>query len=212
VAPVGADDEPGVLAHRPAAALVAAHAGDAPVLLEQLVDREALAHLGAGPAGGVDEDLIEDRPARAVERVDTVVDGEAAVEHGGTGVEAHLARGGRAGRDHVIEQAPAREPGDPRELNLVGGERVAREGGAVDDEHVEAAAGEEHGGRGPGDPGADDDDVVHGRRSVAFERPARIGAGTQPAQVRYPGQPCPCATAQAAAVARAVRPDAPSFA
>ena len=68
VAPVGADHDSRPLDHCCATLAVAADADDAPSSIDDLVDREALAHLGAGLAGRVDEDLVEHRAARRVGR------------------------------------------------------------------------------------------------------------------------------------------------
>ena len=63
----------------------------------------------------------------------------------------------------------------------VGGEGVRAVAALVDDEHVEAGAGEEQGGRRAGGAGADDDDVVAaGRWVVRMVGPlgsGRLGRG-----------------------------------
>jgi hypothetical protein len=56
---VGADDHPGVLGDGAAVPAVAADAGDAPVLEDELLDGEPLADLGAGLGGGVDQQLVQ---------------------------------------------------------------------------------------------------------------------------------------------------------
>ena len=63
---VGADDHPGALGDGLAALAVAADAGDAPVLDDDLLDGEPLANLGSRLGRGVHEQLVEHGPARAV--------------------------------------------------------------------------------------------------------------------------------------------------
>ena len=127
----------------------------------QLVEGEALAHLGAGGARGVDEELVEQRAARAVDRARALELREAPAQDDRPGIEAHRRRRGRTRRDHPVEDPPAPQPRDAGHLDLVGGERVARERGAVDGEDLQAAAREEQCRRGAGDAGPDHDDVVH---------------------------------------------------
>ena len=141
---VRADDEPRTFRHRAPALLPT---GDPALLDADLGDLEALADLGAGGAGGVDEDGVEDLPARAEERVDALEFRETAGQNGRAGIEPDLAgcRGTRC--DHLVEQAPAGESRDPWQLHLVRRERVAREARLVHHEHAEATAAKQHPGR-----------------------------------------------------------------
>ncbi len=156
VAAVGADDEAGELC-----VLAAADAGRAAGLEQDLIDRESLADLGAGVAGGVHQDLVQDRAARAVERVDAFVFRPGALERDARLIEAHPARGGSAGGDHLVEQAPPFQSRAGGDLELVRGQRVRGEVGAVDDEDVQAGPGEQHRRGRARRPGSDDDRVVH---------------------------------------------------
>ncbi len=66
VAPVGADDDRGLLGDGCTARVVSADAGDASVVVgDDCLDDELLSHLGTGAGGGVDEDLVEHGAARA---------------------------------------------------------------------------------------------------------------------------------------------------
>ena len=135
-------------------------------------DARAVVERRAGRAGGVDEDRIEHRAAGRVEGVDTV---------GRLDRDPHLLVGERerrrahrrsAGGDDVVEHAPAVELHDPQAHQGVGRQRVGPVSAAVDDEHVETGAGEEHRGGGAGGAGADDDDVVAwSERGVLMTRP-----------------------------------------
>ena len=122
----------------------------------------AEADLDAGRLRGLDQERVEHGAARSVERLDAGlgldlddVDGVAVAHH----VPVH---GGRAGRDHAIEQAPAAELEDAGPHQRMGRERVALGTAAIDQEHAAAAPREQHGGGGAGDAGADDDGVVLG--------------------------------------------------
>ena len=66
-------------------------------------------------------------------------------------IEAHRRGRGRARREHAVEKTPAAQPRDAGHLDLVGGERVAGELGAVDGEDLQPALRQEQCRRGPGD-------------------------------------------------------------
>ena len=161
VAPVGADDEPRALGHGGAAARAAADAHHAIAVEHERIEGEALAHLGAGSPRSVDEELVEQRAPRAVDRARALELRKAPAQDDRPGIEAHRGRRRRARREHPIEDPPAPQPRDAGHLDLVGGERVARELGAIDGEDLQAAAREEQCRRGAGDAGPDHDDVVH---------------------------------------------------
>ena len=161
MAPVGADDE--LRGLRDGATIRAtADARHAVAVEHQRVEGEALAHLRPGVARGVDEQLVEQRAARAVDGACAVELREAPAQHHGPGIEAHRGRRRRARGENTIEDPPAPQPRDAGNLDLVGGERVARKRRAVDGEDLQAAAREEQCRRGAGDAGPDHDDVVHG--------------------------------------------------
>ena len=91
--------------------------------------------------------------------------------------EQHLADRGRTGACTAVEQSPAGQLDDAASGDAVGRDRVAREGRPVQQQHVVPGSGQQHRGRRPGAPGADDDDLVpveggvHSRRLCAARRP-----------------------------------------
>jgi hypothetical protein len=120
---------------RVACARTAAYAADPTVLGQDLVDVEALEDLRAGGPGGVNHDRVEDRAAGTVDGVDVL---EARVRPGQNDVavvEPDVRGGGAAARGDLVQQPPTPKAGDARQLNLVGGERVAGEARPVDREH-----------------------------------------------------------------------------
>ena len=157
---VGADHPRGLPGD--AAPLVAADDAVDPAVLVAGTsgDRHAVAERGAGGSGGVDEDRVEHGAPRRVQRVDAVgrLDGHRDLVVGVA--ERRRAHGRRARGDDGVEQAPAVELHDAGAHERVGGEGVRAVAALVDDEDVEAGAGEEQGGRRAGGAGADDDDVV----------------------------------------------------
>ena len=129
-------------------------------------DGDAVADVGTGGDGGVDEDRVEHGAPRRVERVDAVRgfdrDGDLVVGV----VEGGAPDGRGAGVDDAVEQPPAVELEDAAAHQGVGREGVGAVAAAVDDEDGQAGAGEQHGGGGAGGAGADDDDVVVGTVGV----------------------------------------------
>ena len=167
VAAVGPDHEAGLLARRRCAvAGPAANTGDAVVLEGQVVDGEPLPELGAGRDGGVDEHLVERRAARAeADRHpvdDQVVSGQREV------AEVHHDRGhrGTAGGQQRVEQPPAAQACRPVPVDEVTVGDLAREARAVDQEHVEPGARQQHRRRRAGAASPDDDRVVHARNRL----------------------------------------------
>jgi hypothetical protein len=140
-------------------------AGDAPAVSRQVLQRYAFAHLGAGSHGGIDQQLVEDRAAGTVHRVRAA---GLLWRHEGQVAEPKrdLRDRGTAGGAQGVEKSPAREPVDAVALDEVGGHDVAREGVAVEHQHLVALAGQEHGCRRTGAARADDDGVVHGASSL----------------------------------------------
>ncbi len=162
VGAVGADHDGGALLDGGAGGVAAPDADHPAVVPEQLLDGEALAHLGARLGGGVGEQRVDDGAADADGLAGAVDRCGLALEHDGPEVEAHGVEERRAGGPDAVEQAPPRQPGGAGGLDRVAGQDVARERGPVDDEHPAASAGEEHGGGGAGAAAPDDDGVVHG--------------------------------------------------
>ena len=133
------------------------------VVAADVGDGDAVADVGAGLGGGVDEDRIEHGAARRVQGVDAVgrLDRDDAPCSVAVGERRAPDRRG-AGGDDSVEQAPAVKLEDAAAHQGVGREGVGAVAAAVDDEDPQAGAGEEHGGGGAGGAGADDDDVVGG--------------------------------------------------
>ena len=160
---VGADHDGGVDDERSAVLVTPDDATHlAVVVAADVGDGDAVAELGAGRGGGVDEDRVEHRATRRVERVhaERWPDRDhhllAAVVEGG-------APDRRSPRfDDAVDQPPAVELEDAGPHEAVGGEGVGAVAGTVHDEHALAVAGEEHGGGGAGGAGADDDRVIEG--------------------------------------------------
>ena len=111
-------------------------------------------------SGSVDEDLVEQRAARRVRRSVAVRRPGAA----GDGEQAEVERvgvdGRAAGRDDLVEEAPAPQRGDSRCMDHVRRQRVARERRPVDHEHLVALAGEQHRSRGACAAGTHHDRVI----------------------------------------------------
>ena len=59
---IGTNDNAGTLGYRSASLRVSLDAHDSPAFGEQLVDDEAFSQFGAGFDGGVDQQLVENRP------------------------------------------------------------------------------------------------------------------------------------------------------
>jgi hypothetical protein len=170
---VGTDHQSGLLAESGAVAVPPADAADPAVAGDdELVDGAALPHLGARLAGRVDHDRVEDGAARAVDGVDALEAGEAAIEHHAGGVEADPAGGRGAGGGDAVEQAPAPQPGRPWELDLMGRQGVARKARPVRNQHVIALPCQQHRRGRAGDPGPDDDHVAHPVSPVSVAAPS----------------------------------------
>ena len=159
VQPVGPDDHPGPLGDGGPALGAAADAGHPPVVDEQVGDGEPLPHLGARLGRGVEEDLVQHGPPRAVG--DRGVGGPGGAGEGeraeveGVGVDRWA-----PGRDDPVEQPPAPQRGHPRGVHEVGGHGVAGERGPVHDQHAVTRRGQQHRDRGARAARAHHDDVV----------------------------------------------------
>ena len=78
-----------------------------PVLPAELVHDDIRADLSAGFPCGLDQHGVEQRPARAVERVDALVLGIVALHDGLPGVEPQRAGRRRAACRNPVEQPPS---------------------------------------------------------------------------------------------------------
>ena len=183
VQPVGPDHERRVDGQRPAGVVATVDARDpAPAIGAQADDGDAVADLGPGLRCRVDEQRVEDRPPRRVQRVDAVRGADRDDHLLVVVAERRAADGGGAGLDEAVEQPPAVELEDAAPHERVRRERVGAVAAAVDDEDAQAGAGQQHRRRRAGGAGADDDDVVVGsvgvHRSAPFRcRRSRAGSG-----------------------------------
>ena len=131
---VGPHHHVAVLDDRPTTRRVPTDAGDAPVVELDLVDGEGLADLDTALRRRVDEELVEHRPPGAVG--DRRVRGPRGTgERERSEVEAVGVDGRAVGGAQSVEHAPPVERGDPRRVDDVRRERVAREGRPIDEEH-----------------------------------------------------------------------------
>ena len=158
---IGADhDSGGDPRRRPVGALDDGAAHPAAVVADQIDDADPVHDLGAGVAGRIDQRRVEHRPPRRVERIDPVARFDRDDQLVVTVVEGGPPDRRRAGRLERAEHPPAMELEHTGAHQGVGGEGVAPVGLAVDGQHPQAAAGQQHGGRGPGAARPDDDGVV----------------------------------------------------
>ena len=172
---VGADHDPGALGDRRASPRVTADAGHDSVGGEQLVDREAVPQLGARLDGGVDQQLVEHGPARAVAARDAVDRPRGPGDRQRPEVERVGVDRRATGRLQALQQAPALERGHARRVHMMRRHRVAREGRLVDQQHPVALAREQH-RRGRSRAARSDNDRVvvlaHGSQRAARTRTA----------------------------------------
>jgi hypothetical protein len=118
-----------------AAALAAtANAGNPAAVSEDFLDGESLAGLGPRRGGGVDEQLVEDGPARGI--------GDRGVGSAGRARDGERAKVERIGvdrraprRQELVEESPSVQRSDPGWLDDMGRNRVAGEGGPIDEEN-----------------------------------------------------------------------------
>src|SRR4029453_1575678 len=133
--------------------------GYAVTFSQDLFNCEPFPNLGARFRSSVDENLVEDGSPWAVR------DGALLrTWRPGNRERAEVERIGADRRTSCCrdapEQPPRRQGSDPRWMNHVRGNRIARECGTVDDEHAIALAREQHRRRRPSAPCSDNDDVV----------------------------------------------------
>jgi hypothetical protein len=129
---------------------------------QQFVDGEALPNLDAGLGRCIRQEVVEHGPTRTEPAHAVVGVGNGAAKGERADIERHVTADRRCTcRGERTEEAPPCE-----DLGAVGPEdvrrdRVAREGGSVDQQHLESSSRQEHGGRRARTSRADDDGVVH---------------------------------------------------
>ena len=145
---VRADDNPGVLGMRVAPTTGARDADDTVALDAKLAHREPFAQLDAGLDRRVDQDLVERRspgteaggqPVRRSWRMagqDTVVV-----------IAGPLEQLRAAGAADALVEPELLQIDEAAVDDVVGGDRVARERGAIDQQHPMPLAREQHGSR-----------------------------------------------------------------
>jgi hypothetical protein len=161
VAAVGADHDGRPLRRLCSGARVAADDARQPFLLVCVVlDREAVAHLGAGGDGRVDEDPVE-AAATWPDAERDASGGEVAARQRDVAQARRHRRDRRAGRlQDRLEQAPAGETSRAVAMDEVPVRDVAGKRGAVDEQHAQARPGQQHRGRRAGTARSDHDDVI----------------------------------------------------
>ena len=119
------------------------------------------AHVGTGAGRGIRQDGVHHEPPRRV-------------QGRGPGAGSHLDRldrftvvmevgavdGGSPGCDDVVEQPPTVQLNHPAAHQRVGGHGVGAGPAGLQHQDIETRSGEQHGGRGPGAAGADNNHVA----------------------------------------------------
>jgi hypothetical protein len=107
---------------------------------------DAGVYLGAGVFGGGGEERVQHVPPRCDEEVDPGFLLDRSGHRLAGGVEGDLPDGRSTAVDDVVEQAPAVQLDDAATGDRMGGHGVAGERRLVQDDHVVAEPGQQHGG------------------------------------------------------------------
>jgi len=170
-----------VLRHQAACPIPAANAGHPISFGEVFFGREALAHLGPCLDGGVEENLVECAPARAITGGDTVKHQLAAHHTEIPGIKGNRRRGRAAGGDDAVEQAPVAQASRALPTDEVAMRDVARKCGPIQQQDLVALSREQHCRRRSRAPRADHDDIV----PPVHCRPLRACCIGQPSAPRF---------------------------
>jgi len=146
--PIGADDDARAFRDRGSAFAMTANSYDATVLEQQLVDAEAFADLDASSRRGVDQQLVEHGPPRAV-RDRRLRSARTSLEYERPEVEGIRIDCGTPTRDQLVEEIPPAQRVDAQRVDHVGRHRVTRKRRPIHQQHPEATSGEEHRRRRP---------------------------------------------------------------
>jgi len=159
---IGADHDSGVLLDGPSISSVASNTHDDVAGHEQLVDGKALPNVDAGLRRGIHQETVEHGAARTESAHAIVRVRNGAAQRERADVERHVpADGWCACRRQPAEKTPPRQDLGAVRPEDVCRDRIAGEGGSVDEQHLEPLPCEEHCRRGARTPRADDDGVVH---------------------------------------------------
>jgi hypothetical protein len=158
-----------------------ANAHDAIVLDQIVLHREARAKLGARLDRRFDEHPVEGASPRAVAEGDAVERQIPPAQADLVRVDRERGARGAAGGDDALEQAPLLQSARAMAMNEMAVRDFARKRGPVDQQHLETAASEKHGGRGARAARADDDGVVDPAHGIP---PCLSRRATEP----YPSQ------------------------
>jgi hypothetical protein len=167
IPPVGADHDPRRFGNIRAAFRAAANAGHAAGGRGQSGDRELLPDFRPGLGGGVQQQLVENRPARRAHLGDPVDWRRFAGQLELAEIQSDCANDGAVGRQHALQQSPAFQARHPRRPDEMGRNGIARECRPIDEQHSTAAPRQQHRGRRAAAPRTDDDRVEHGRLPIA---------------------------------------------
>lgn len=129
-------------------------------------DRETFTHFDTGSGSAVNQHLVQDGPSWAHVEVDAFGRQWIAAQRERAKVKGPLPDGGTTRSEQLWQQAPAPGGRESGPMDVMGRDRVTGKSRLVHHEDSVALTSQEHGGRRPGAPGADNNCVVHVRNSV----------------------------------------------
>jgi hypothetical protein len=159
---VGPDHYPGALLDWRSASAMTSNSHDGIVGHQQPVDGEALPNLDAGLGRCIRQEAVEHGPPRTEPAPAIIGVGNGAAKSERADIERHVAADRRrpCRRQRAAETPPREDLGSVRPDD-VRRDGIAREGGSVDEQHLESLLRQEHGGRRARATRADDDGIVH---------------------------------------------------
>jgi hypothetical protein len=157
--PVSADYDSRTLCHGRTAAVVSANSGDATIFSDNFLYGERFTNLGAGIRCGIDQDLVENCPARRIRHRLFGYRGRSADSYRPE-IEGISVYRGTIRADHGIVQTPSLERRHPLRMNEVCRDGVAGESCPVYNEDFVTSSCQKHCDWRAGTSSADDYDVV----------------------------------------------------
>ena len=143
--------------------------------------REPLSHFGAGLGGGLQQELVQHRPARRAHLSNPVERRRVAGQLELAQIQPDRADDRTVRRQHAVKQPPALEARDPGRPDEMGRNGIARESRPIDEQNAQASLRQQHGGRRPGAPCANHNRVVHRSPPVVeVADRGRFALGLQP--------------------------------